>query len=62
MVGQIVLAALGIIAAIAPGLLADVTNKETDEEAIQHVHTRALAVHQRNVDADADLIDREKRG
>jgi len=41
---QIVTSALGIVAAVAPGVLAAITGRATDEEAIAHAVSAVHAI------------------
>lgn len=58
---SIVTAAGNIIAAVAPGVLALATGKQTDEEAIAHLaeSTRRLRNREDDGEWDEDLEDRK---
>jgi type II secretory pathway pseudopilin PulG len=64
-VAEIVVAALGIVAAVAPGVLAQLTGKQSDEEAIEAARALAQAVPVRTGEDGswaADLDARKARG
>jgi type II secretory pathway pseudopilin PulG len=65
MVESIVVAALGIVAAVAPGVLAQLTGKQSDEEAIEAARALATQIPVRTgTDGEwaADLDERKSRG
>jgi ribosomal protein L16/L10AE len=61
-VAEIVVAALGIVAAVAPGVLAAIAGKESDAEAIEAARQLAAKIPSRTPEANADLEERLKRG
>lgn len=70
MIETIITSALGIVAALAPGVLAAATNKESDADAIAHVLTYVRAMPKREASGgdstaggwDRDLAAREAGG
>jgi hypothetical protein len=62
MVEAIVVSALGIVAAIAPGVLAQLSGKQSDEEAIEAARALASKIPDRTDQGDADTAERLKRG
>ena len=59
---EIVVGLLKLVATIAPGVLAAITSRQTDEEAIQAARAAAQAVPLRLDALDADLAERKRRG
>jgi hypothetical protein len=62
MVESIVVASLGIVAAIAPGVLASLAGKQSDAEAIEAARALVKAIPDRTDAGDADLEERKSRG
>lgn len=66
MIEMIVVKALEVVAAAAPGLLAALTSRQSDEEAIAAARELAEALPVREAGAtgtwDRDLAERKERG
>jgi ribosomal protein L16/L10AE len=61
-VAEIVVAVLGIVAAIAPGVLAAITGSGSDAEAIEAARKAAEKIPDRTEQGARDLEDRKRRG
>ncbi len=59
--GEIVVSLLELVARVAPGVLAAITNKRTDREAIDDARARVVALPQYESELDEDA-ERRKRG